>query len=138
MNHIQLKKISKRLSYVLRHRPDSIGLQLGESGWVTVAELLDALAKSGRRVSVEQLEEVVSQNDKQRFEFSPNQNQIRARQGHSVEIELGYQPEKPPDILYHGTATRNIDSIFQQGLLKAHRHQTDCTVICYPSRTFVR
>lgn len=118
----QLKPISKSLSYVLRHRPDSVGLELETGGWTTVEALLDAFNKAGKKLSMEILTEVVTQNDKQRFEFSDDGRRIRARQGHSVEVELGYEPAVPPSVLYHGTATRNLDSIFAQGLLKGRRH----------------
>ena len=70
----------------------------------------------------EQLREVVETNDKKRFEFSPDGLRIRASQGHSVEVELGYQPAAPPETLYHGTAARNLESIRRQGLLKGQRH----------------
>lgn len=118
----QLKPISKSLSYVLRHRPDSVGLELETGGWITVAAILDAFRRSGKEVSEEILKEVVAQNDKQRFEFSDDGLRIRARQGHSVEVELGYEPAVPPEVLYHGTATRNLESIFEQGLRKGRRH----------------
>jgi putative RNA 2'-phosphotransferase len=118
----QLKPISKSLSYVLRHPPDSVCLELETGGWTTVEALLDAFKKSGEKLSVEILKEVVTQNDKQRFEFSDDGLRIRARQGHSVEVELGYESATPPDVLYHGTATRNLHSILEQGLLKGRRH----------------
>jgi putative RNA 2'-phosphotransferase len=118
----ELKPISKSLSYVLRHRPDSVGVKLEEGGWITVAALLHAFQQAGKRLSAEILHEVVAQNDKQRFEFSEDGLRIRARQGHSVEVELGYEPATPPSVLYHGTATHNLDSILQQGLLKGRRN----------------
>lgn len=122
MDAQSLKKISKRLSFVLRHRPDSVGLELGEGGWVRVVDLLAALASNGKPVSQTVLERVVAENDKQRFEFSEDGLRMRARQGHSAEVDLGYQPATPPEVLYHGTATRHLDSILQQGLVKGRRH----------------
>lgn len=116
------KRISKRLSYVLRHRPDSIGLELQQGGWLAVEQLLAALGQHGKLVTREMLDSAVAKNDKQRFEFSEDLLRIRARQGHSTEVDLGYEPATPPDVLYHGTATRNLDSIFEQGLLKGRRH----------------
>ena len=122
MNENQQKRISKNLSYVLRHRPDTIGLELQEGGWVDVPVLLDAMKRSGKAVSLEELQIVVAENNKQRFEFSADGAQIRARQGHSVEVDLGYEATTPPAVLYHGTATRNLDSIFADGLQKGRRH----------------
>lgn len=122
MNAEQRKRISKNLSYILRHRPDTVGIELEEGGWVVVERLLAALAEDGKSVSREALDEVVATSDKQRFEFSADGSQIRARQGHSVEVDLGYQPAVPPEVLYHGTAKHNLDSIFQVGLDKGRRH----------------
>lgn len=122
MNDPALKEVSKRLSYVLRHRPDLIGLSLEEGGWLHIDDLLAAMTRRGRGMSVATLEQVVVENDKQRFEISADGKRIRARQGHSTPVELGYEPAIPPDMLYHGTATRNLDSILEQGLLKQRRH----------------
>ncbi len=122
MNTKDLKQISKSLSYVLRHRPDSIGITLEPEGWIAVSELLDAFARNGQVYSRALIEQVVAENTKQRFEFDDEGQRIRARQGHSVDIDLGYETTTPPDTLYHGTATRNLDSILKQGLLKGARH----------------
>lgn len=122
MNTKDLKQISKSMSYVLRHRPDSIGITLEPEGWIAVSELLDAFARNGQVYSRALIEQVVAENTKQRFEFDVEGQRIRARQGHSVDIDLGYEATAPPDTLYHGTATRNLDSILKQGLLKGARH----------------
>jgi putative RNA 2'-phosphotransferase len=115
-------KISKFLSLVLRHKPEEIGIRLDGAGWVPVAELLNACHKYGFSLKEEELQQVVRSNDKQRFAFSEDGLRIRASQGHSVEVELAYQPLTPPEILYHGTATRYLDSIKEQGLVKGKRH----------------
>lgn len=122
MDAEKLKQISKRLSYVLRHRPDSVGIELEPGGWVAVDALLAALAQAGKVVTPEVLDQVVRKNDKQRFEFSDDGQRIRARQGHSTQVDLGYEPATPPDVLYHGTATRFLESILAEGLVKGRRH----------------
>ncbi|KUG05954.1 RNA 2'-phosphotransferase [Solirubrum puertoriconensis] len=116
------RRLSKFLSLVLRHQPQLIGLRLDGAGWANVAELLERLQQHGRGISQATLEAVVANNDKQRFAFSPDGQRIRANQGHSVSIDLGYQPQTPPELLYHGTAERNLGSIRQHGLLKQKRH----------------
>jgi len=107
---------SKRLSYVLRHRPDSIGVTLDPNGWIDVDALLAALGRHGPAVDRALLERVVAGNDKQRFAFSPDGLRIRASQGHSVAVDLALTPQQPPPVLYHGTASRFMKSILAEGL----------------------
>ena len=122
MNEKQTKSTSKFLSLVLRHQPDTLGITLSESGWVSVESLLIAMSKNGKTITREQLQTVVSTNDKQRFEFNADGKQIRARQGHSVEVELGYEPTEPPEFLYHGTPGKVVSDIRKTGLKKQKRH----------------
>ena len=116
MTNEQRVKTSKFLSYILRHRPDEIGVELDRAGYVDVDLLLVRATEHGHSISDEALEEVVATNDKQRFEFSDDRAMIRARQGHSVQVELGYEPTVPPKTLYHGTADRNLEAIGREGL----------------------
>lgn len=114
--------MSKRLSYVLRHAPESIGLSLDSAGWAEVEILLSLLAKHRTHISRAELDSVVANNSKQRFEFSDDRSRIRARQGHSIPIELEYEAVAPPDVLFHGTADRFLESILAEGLRKQGRH----------------
>jgi putative RNA 2'-phosphotransferase len=115
-------RTSKFLSLVLRHEPERVGLKLGEAGWVGVDELLKAVNSHGVSLSLDQLKHIVATSDKKRFAFSEDGQCIRASQGHSVEVDLQYLPQTPPETLYHGTAVRFLDSIRQQGLQKMERH----------------
>jgi putative RNA 2'-phosphotransferase len=115
-------KISKFLSLVLRHKPETIDLTLDEAGWASVAELLQQCEQHGFSVSRSELEGVVVTNDKQRFSFSEDGCYIRANQGHSIAVALGYQPLEPPEVLYHGTVERFLPAIQKKGLLKGRRH----------------
>jgi putative RNA 2'-phosphotransferase len=112
---------SKLLSYVLRHRPDSIGLRLDANGWADVDVLLQRLAEHGKAVDRALLERVVADNDKQRFAFDAGRTRIRASQGHSIQVDLALQPAQPPDVLYHGTASRFLKSILASGLRAGNR-----------------
>ena len=122
MNSREVTSTSKFLSLVLRHKPETIGVTLDKSGWVLVESLLQEMARQGRSLSLQQLDFVVESNDKKRFEFDAERRMIRASQGHSVTVELGYEPAVPPGTLYHGTAERFLESINQSGLLKGNRH----------------
>ncbi|HET8688949.1 MAG TPA: RNA 2'-phosphotransferase [Methanosarcina sp.] len=115
------KHLSKLLSLILRHKPETIGLTLDQNGWANVEELLTCLASSGNSTTIDFLKEVVRNSDKQRFIFSEDGIKIRANQGHSIQVELGLVPMQPPEKLYHGTATRFLESILQAGLTSQSR-----------------
>jgi len=108
---------SKLLSRVLRHAPGSVGLTLDAAGWVRVDDLLAALGWA--RI---ELDEVVARNDKARFALDATGTRIRAGQGHSVAVALGYEPGTPPDELFHGTVERFLPAIREQGLRPGSRH----------------
>lgn len=117
------EKISKFLSYVLRHQPEAIGLTLDNEGWAEVDALLVAAQKHGQPFSRLQLQTVVDTNDKKRFTLSEDSQRIRAAQGHSTQqVAITYSPIEPPEFLFHGTALRFLDPILQHGLLPASRH----------------
>lgn len=122
------KKISKLLSLVLRHAPEQIDIKLDPSGWVQVDVLLAKLKKAGHQVDRAMLQEVVDTNDKKRFTLSEDGKRIRAAQGHSIKVDLGVAPTQPPNILFHGTASGNLDAIFKEGLKPGRRQQVHLSV----------
>jgi putative RNA 2'-phosphotransferase len=109
-------RLSKFLSFVPRHRPDSIGLALDPHGWANIDDLIGMGNAAGTRFNREDLLHVVETSDKKRFSVSPDGLRIRAAQGHSASVELGLLPQEPPEVLYHGTATRFVESILAEGL----------------------
>ncbi|WP_284462644.1 RNA 2'-phosphotransferase [Chryseobacterium sp.] len=121
MNEIEIKKISKFLSLILRHQPESIGLNLDENGWADVEELRTKSAKKRMHFTLEELDEVVETNNKKRFAFNDDKTKIRASQGHSIDIDLALEALQPPEFLYHGTAETNISSILEKGIEKINR-----------------
>lgn len=122
MNPSRLVKISKYLSKHLRHQPERIGITLEPGGWVSVDELLKACQNYSFSISRRELDEVVANNDKQRFSFDSTGTRIRANQGHSVAVDLQLNPVIPPDILYHGTGSGSVEAILREGLQKMSRH----------------
>lgn len=118
MSH--LVSTSKFLSLVLRHQPEIIGLSLDDAGWADI-DVLIRLSQAHRPLTRALIEQVVEENSKQRFAISEDGRRIRANQGHSIEVELGLQPLAPPTRLYHGTATRFVDAIRREGLVKRSR-----------------
>ena len=121
-------RVSRRISMVLRHRPESAGLTLDPNGWVPVTDLLAAL-----RLSRAELAAVVAGNDKQRFAIATGPDgveRIRASQGHSrrVQVDLGLPPATPPAVLFHGTPAANLSSIMRAGLRSETRHHVHLSV----------
>lgn len=112
-----LVKLSKFVSLVLRHQPEVIGLKLDENGWAEVDRFIELAKQNGKNISISVLEEIVETNNKKRFAFNEDKSKIRANQGHSIEVNLDLPPQQPPDQLFHGTATKFIESIRQQGLI---------------------
>ena len=122
MNDQQIIKISKFLSLVLRHEPESIGIELDENGWTGVLALISKVGRKFPMFNMAMLEEVVEKNNKQRFAFNEDKTRIRANQGHSVKVDLDYEAVEPPEFLYHGTVAGFIRDIQKSGLKKMSRH----------------
>ena len=115
------KNLSKFLSLILRHKPETVGIKLDENGWANVEELLRGIKKIGRKIDFVTLEKVVRENDKQRFSFNDDKTKIRANQGHSIQVDVELEKKIPPTFLYHGTIERNANSIATKGILKGSR-----------------
>ncbi|MEM6726514.1 MAG: RNA 2'-phosphotransferase [Bacteroidota bacterium] len=121
------KHISKFMSLVLRHRPEMINLQLDPHGWASIEELIYKMNQKGKKIDRALIEHIVATNNKKRFIISDDGERIRANQGHSIDVDLELQPLEPPKTLYHGTATRYLDSIYESGLEKRNRQHVHLT-----------
>lgn len=116
-----LVRLSKTISYALRHNPQGYGLQLDSEGWVPIEELLNALRQqrgAWRRINVADIETMMARSEKQRFEI--HAGKIRAFYGHST-ARIEKQPAIPPEFLYHGTTPRATDAIRREGLKPMQR-----------------
>lgn len=121
MDDQRLVHLSRFLSKHLRHQPELLGISLDPGGWVAVDHLLTASAQHHMPFTRAELEEVVARNSKQRFSFDESGTQIRANQGHSVPVDLGLEPMRPPAVLYHGTGHSTAAIIRREGLRKMRR-----------------
>lgn len=122
INDKKMKNTSKILSLLLRHKPQAANLTLDKNGWADVNELIAKFSKKYFHLDRSILEKVVAENNKKRFTFNDDGSKIRANQGHSISVELDLQSQEPPDILYHGTAKRFLDSIKEKGLIAGQRN----------------
>jgi putative RNA 2'-phosphotransferase len=115
-------EVSRFLSYVLRHKPEAIGLTLDGDGWASIDALVAASNRAGRELDPALIRGVVESSEKKRFEISHDGSRIRARHGHSVTtVSISYEQKVPPEILYHGTAKHRLETILSTGLNPAKR-----------------
>ncbi len=123
MNEKTAKSVSKFLSLVLRHSPETIGLKLDENGWADITELILKCNNKGgqNQMTTELLDYVVENNDKKRFAFNEDKTKIRASQGHSISVELNLKETEPSDFLYHGTVEKFLENIKNEGLQRMSR-----------------
>ena len=112
---LDLTRISKYMSLILRHKPEAIGIELDAHGWANVDALLAGI---GRKYAIDRgvLEEIVRTDGKQRYSFNADRTMIRANQGHSIPVDVELSTAEPPETLFHGTAERFAASIEAQGL----------------------
>ena len=112
---MQFNKLSKKMSYLLRHSTEP--RYVDEYGWADIVDIIKELRKREPKFNLSTLEQIVTEDEKGRYSFDDSHTRIRANQGHSIpniHVEMS-QPE-PPELLYHGTATRFLDSIMNEGL----------------------
>lgn len=113
--------LSREISYALRHAPWEYELEMDEEGWVPVEQLLDALhrAEKWSNISEKDLKDMIERSEKKRHELADGK--IRAFYGHSIPQKILKVEKTPPNVLYHGTARRFLDSINEKGLLSRSR-----------------
>ncbi len=115
-------RLSKFLSLVLRHRPEALGITLDDNGWTDANQLVVQLRDKGWPADRAVLDRLVSDNPKKRFAYNESGDKIRASQGHSVAVTLGYSAKEPPAMLYHGTGQQSVPGILTVGIEKRKRH----------------
>lgn len=122
MNHSKIDaRLGRFLCLVLRHHPEVAGITLDEHGWADVGALLRGVCATGRKIDRETLERIVREDNKQRYSFSEDCTKIRANQGHSIQVDVELRKVQPPRYLYHGTATRFLGTIQEEGIKKMNR-----------------
>ena len=117
---MSLKETSKFISLILRHKPDVIGITLDEHGWANVDELIAGVSKT-HPLNMSMLEQIVAEDEKQRYSFNEDKTLIRANQGHSIPVDVELEEKEPPEILFHGTGEKYVDSISREGLIPKSR-----------------
>lgn len=121
MDKVQL---SRQIAFLLRHKKGFTA----KNGFVSVDKLVTEVQKQYPCFSVELLEEIVAEDNKQRYSFSQNHQQIRANQGHSTGVQIDFEVKTPPPVLYHGTAKHTLDKILQEGIKSMSRDYVQLSV----------
>ncbi|HBF7929036.1 TPA: RNA 2'-phosphotransferase [Clostridioides difficile] len=114
-------KLSIFISLILRHKPETIGIKLDDYGYADVNELIEKINNTGRNINIEILEQIVKEDNKQRYSFNEDRSKIRANQGHSINVNVELRELEPPRFLYHGTATRFLNNIKKEGIISKSR-----------------
>lgn len=119
MNTKELSKISKFMSFVLRHNKEEYNIAINSEGWVSVSSIIEAFKNN---LTIEKIKEVVEKSEKKRFQLNEEETLIRAVQGHSNEnVNITFEKKEPPEFLFHGTTTRFLESIMSVGIKKMSR-----------------
>lgn len=121
MSKAPKERLSVFLSLVLRHKPEAASISLDSHGWADVHDLIKGVNGTGRFLTSDMLEQIVIEDSKQRYSFNEDHTRIRANQGHSISVDVGLQLSTPPTLLYHGTASRFLNSISVEGITKQSR-----------------
>lgn len=114
-------RISRYLSFILRHKPEDAGITLDKHGWADVDALISGIKRKYEAMNMELLEEIVRTDDKGRYSFNEDKTLIRANQGHSVPVDVELLECVPPEYLYHGTGEKYVESINREGLIPKSR-----------------
>ncbi|SMO47040.1 RNA 2'-phosphotransferase [Fodinibius sediminis] len=122
MENEGVRSASKFLSYVLRHHPEAIDLEVDSHGWASIRELIQKASQQGRRLDRSLINKIIDESARQRFNLSADGRFIRAGYGHSIDVDLQLRPRIPPDPLFHGTAKQFLPSILSEGLRAGGRN----------------
>lgn len=113
---MDLSKVSKFISLILRHKPEEINISLDNHGWANVKELISGVSKIYSGFNFDQLKTIVETDNKKRYSFNSDFTKIRANQGHSINVDVELKEMIPPDILYHGTGKKSVNGIYDKGI----------------------
>lgn len=116
-------KVSKTMSYILRHNPYEFNLEVDDDGFIDYESFLCALKERYKDISSEDVLFIVDNDDNRRYEISEDKTKIRAIYGHSFDFKIKKQECVPPEILFHGTNIDAWNSIVENGFLEKMQRQ---------------
>jgi len=113
---ISNNRLSRKISYILRHAPWEYELEPDQEGWVALEHLLEGLRREPEfaQVSRADIDRMIANSSKVRHQLEGDR--IRAIYGHSIPGKVTRQIGTPPEELFHGTIARYVSAIKQEGL----------------------
>lgn len=108
------ERVSRFLSFLLRHRSSDYSLRFDEGGFVPWADLIERVQGRFPEITEEEVLSIIESSDKKRFEL--REGKVRATYGHSFPLDLGLESVEPPPPLYHGIARDLAQTILHDGL----------------------
>lgn len=118
---IDYERVSKYISLILRHKPETIGITVDKHGYVNTDDLIKGVKTKYPEFNKDTLVKIVETDEKQRYSFKDNGKLLRANQGHSFPVDLELEAQQPPQLLFHGTSTKYLDSIMEKGIIAKSR-----------------
>jgi putative RNA 2'-phosphotransferase len=113
LNDEQTERLGRFISGALRHFPDDLGLAMNQHGWVDLDVLVDAMRTRYKWSNKEKLFSIIESDEKGRYEIKGNK--IRARYGHSVDVDLDYDENTLPEV-YYGASREEVDILLEKGI----------------------
>jgi len=111
---VPLDRLSRFLSFLLRHRPPEFPLVFDRQGFVPWGDLVARVQARFPDAEEKDIRAIVEGSDKQRFELRGDK--VRATYGHSFAVDLGGESVTPPEKLYYGTARDLAQGVLRDGL----------------------
>ena len=119
MDRRHAEHLSKMLSLMLRHRPEEFGVEVDRFGYAELEAVLGALQDRSPSTSMADIEHLVYDAEKLRFEIT--EGKIRARYGHSIPMEMDRSPVEPPEFLYQEMSAGALAQVRREGLIPYDR-----------------
>jgi putative RNA 2'-phosphotransferase len=133
---VPAERISRFLTYLLRHRPQEYPLRFDKRGFVNWGDVVEMVQERFYDVTEEQIEAVVTGSEKKRFELEDGR--VRATYGHSFPIDLASDAAEPPSKLYYGAARDLAHSALRNGLAPRDRQYVHLSLTAEEAESVAR
>jgi len=123
---ISQERISRFLTFLLRHQPREYPMVFDRRGFVDWRDLVEVVQERFEDVTEDEIRAVVTDSEKKRFELKDDK--VRATYGHSFPVDLESEAAEPPEKLYYGAARDLAQSMIRNGLKPRDRKYVHLSV----------